>query len=406
MADRKWINRTVLGIVLATFLSDFGHEMMTAVMPQYLLLIGVGAGGLGLIEGLADLMISLSKLAGGVLGHRVENKRGWAASGYLITAVCTGLIGLFRSLPALMTLRTAAWLGRGYRGPLRDYLLTDAVEKTHYGRAFGLERAGDMLGAVAGPLTAALLVFAGIPLNYVILGTIIPGAIAAGAMFFLTREKKSLAPIAAEQVANPAAAVRSPLPSAYKRLLPGVFLFGLGDFSRSFLIFLAAQALGENKHDAPVGATLSIAVLLYAGHNLVSAVAAYLIGHLADRRAKLPLLATGYALGAATNLLLAFRSESIGWLAVAFVMSGIYLAAEETLEKATVAEQLPRDVRSLGLGILASLNGLADMISSLTVGYLLSIGHGQAAFGAAACCGALGVIWLLVMRRIKIATGS
>src|ERR1700710_2642513 len=125
MSDRKWINRTVLGIVLATFFSDFGHEMMTAVMPQYLLAIGVGAAGLGLIEGVADLMVSLSKLGGGVMGHRLQNKGGWSALGYQITAVCTVLIGLFQSLPALVTLRTATWIGRGYRGPLRDYLLTD-----------------------------------------------------------------------------------------------------------------------------------------------------------------------------------------------------------------------------------------------------------------------------------------
>ncbi len=413
MSDRNWINRTVLGIVLATFFSDFGHEMMTAVMPQYLLAIGLGAASLGLIEGVADLMVSLSKLGGGVMGHRLQNKRGWAALGYLITAVCTGMIGLFQSLPALVTLRTAAWIGRGYRGPLRDYLLTDAVEKTHYGRAFGLERAGDMLGAVAGPLTAALLVYAGVPFKWIILGTMIPGTAAAAAMFFLTREKPAAKSVTQPTTAANAQAVsateapsKPSLPRRYWQFLPSVLMFGLGDFSRTFLIFLAARALGEDKHEASATSALSLAVLLYAAHNLISAAAAYAIGHLADRRAKLPLLTAGYVLGVATNVLLAFQSTSIGWLAVAFVMSGIYLAAEETLEKATVAEQLPREVRSLGLGILAALNGLGDMVSSLFVGYLLYIERPGTAFGAAAGCGALGVIWLLAMQRTKIASNG
>ena len=47
-------------------------------------------------------------------------------------------------------MRSLAWAGRGFRSPLRDFLMADAVESTHYGRAFGLERAGDMIGAVVG----------------------------------------------------------------------------------------------------------------------------------------------------------------------------------------------------------------------------------------------------------------
>ena len=60
--------------------------------------------------------------------------------------------------------------------------------------------------------------------------------------------------------------------------------------------------------------------------------------------------------------------------------------------------------RQLGDGALecAALNGLGDMVSSLFVGYLLSIGRSETAFGAAAACGALGVVWLLVMQKSKL----
>jgi hypothetical protein len=76
-------------------------------------------------------------------------------------------------------------------------------------------------------------------------------------------------------------------------------------------------------------------------------------------------------------------------------MSGIYIAAEETLEKASAAEFLPRAVRSLGFGILASANAVGDMVSSIAVGALLHLGMPNLAFGAAAGCGFLGVLWLL-----------
>ena len=115
---------------------------------QYLDQLGALLGpGLGLIEGVADFFVSFSKLGGGYLGHRVRRKKPWASLGYLVTALATAAMALAGSLGAIVSLRTTAWMARGFRSPLRDYLLADAVEPTHYGRVYGLERAGDMLGA-------------------------------------------------------------------------------------------------------------------------------------------------------------------------------------------------------------------------------------------------------------------
>ncbi|MBI3857712.1 MAG: MFS transporter, partial [Planctomycetes bacterium] len=146
-SPRRWVTRSVAGIVLATFLSDFSHEMVTAVLPLHLGALGLGASALGFIEGIADLLVSLSKLAGGAAGHRLARKKPLVVLGYLVTAGATSALGLVRGLASLVSLRTLAWAGRGFRSPLRDFLLADEVERTHYGRAFGLERAGDMAGA-------------------------------------------------------------------------------------------------------------------------------------------------------------------------------------------------------------------------------------------------------------------
>ena len=391
---RSWVTPTVVGIVLATFLSDFSHEMCTAVLPLYLTTLGLGPAALGLIEGLADFLVSLSKLAGGVVGHHVRHKRPWASLGYLVTTVATGAIALVGGLAALVSLRSAAWIGRGFRGPLRDYLLADAVAPTHYGRAYGLERAGDMLGAVAGPLMATLLVATGVEFRTVILWTLLPGLLAAGAMFFLTRERE--ASIVPARDDTPARQRRS-FPPAFWIFLIGVLLFGLGDFSRTFLIWLAAQAGGGGGDH--VAGTVSVAVLLYAVHNLVSAGAAYPVGRLGDRLSKLPILLWGYGLGVGTNVLLALAGGTLAWLAVAVALSGIYIAVEETLEKAVAAEMLPRELRSLGFGVLACANAVGDMASSLYVGFLLEAGRPALAFGIAAGLGALGVLWMLVALR-------
>lgn len=307
-------------------------------------------------------------------------------------------MGLTNSLGSLASLRGSAWLGRGFRSPLRDYLLADAVEPTHFGRAYGLERAGDMLGAVVGPLFAALLVWSGFHFNSIIRWTILPGLLAAGCMFFLTKDRR--APIAEGRSVTEEK--QSRLPRTFWFFLVGVSLFGIGDFSRTFLIWIVARALGETSTH---GSTVSIAVLLYAIHNLVSAIAAYPIGRLGDRIPKISLLAAGYCVGVGTNLVLAFFGGSLHWLVLVIVLSGIYIAAEETLEKAVVAEFLPRELRSLGFGVLAFANALGDMAASLYVGFLIQSGHAHRAFTVAAIIGGAGSAWVLLLaRRIRRST--
>jgi MFS family permease len=387
----RWVTRTVVGIVLATFFSDVGHEMVTAVLPLYLATIGLGPAALGVMEGAADLAFSLSKLAGGAVGHRATRKRPWAAAGYLLTTLGTGLIALVHAVAAVISLRTVAWFGRGFRSPLRDFLLADEVGPTHFGRAYGFERSADMIGAVVGPLLASLLVWQGATVRSVILWSIIPSAISVAAIVFFTRDRAApaSAPRSADS-ADSAHAPRAPFPRSYWLFVSGVLLFGLGDFSRTFLIVLAARALGEGEPTA----ILTVAVLLYAGHNLVSALAAYPAGKLGDAGSRPRILVFGYALGVLTNVTLAFLGASLPWLIVAIVLSGIYIAIEETLEKAVVAQLLPREQRSLGLGVLASANALGDLGSSLTVGLLLSAGYSTLAFLLPAAVGALGVLWM------------
>ena len=159
-------------------------------------------------------------------------------------------------------------------------------------------------------------------------------------------------------------------------------------------------------HCRPVGggtwSRSSTAVLLYAAHNLVSALAAYPAGRLGDARSRPRVLVAGYALGVVTNALLAIATGSLALLVVAILLSGVYIAVEETLEKAVVAELLPRERRSLGLGILASANALGDLGSSVFVGLLLAAGSPAIAFGTLAAAGGLGVAWMaiLIARRV------
>jgi len=49
-----WLNRTTVGVSLASLFSDISHELATAVLPAFLLAMGAGPAVLGWIEGGAD----------------------------------------------------------------------------------------------------------------------------------------------------------------------------------------------------------------------------------------------------------------------------------------------------------------------------------------------------------------
>jgi len=388
---RGWLNRTVAAFGLTSLLSDLGHEMATSVLPLQLARLGLGATALGAIEGIADAAAGLAKLAGGVAGQRIARKKPWTAAGYAVTAVCTSALGFVAALPAFVALRCAAWVGRGFRGPLRDFLVSDSVEPRFYARAFGLERAGDMIGAVAGPLLALSLLAAGLAFKNVMLVAVVPGLLAAGCVAWLVTERVH------DPAAARAAVLRPAMPRGFWPLVGAVLLFGLGDFSRSFLILAVAKAAPVVDDGKVV--VFGLPVLLYALHNGVSALATFPSGHLADRFGRRRVLAAGYFLGLGVNLTLALGSRSLAAVCFAFLLSGVAIAVEETVEKACVAEMLPREHRSYGLGVLATANAVGDMVSSVGVGVLWDRMGAGAAFGSAAACSAAGLLLLVAIAR-------
>src|SRR6202021_1501869 len=84
-----------------------------------------------------------------------------------------------------------------------------------------------------------------------------------------------------------------------------------------------------------------IAALLYVVRNTVYAAAAFPIGELADRMAKIPLLAGGYLCAAiasaATAFLFTRGAATPMTLGIVFVISGVFAAAQDTMEGAVPA---------------------------------------------------------------------
>src|SRR5208282_2624958 len=111
-AQGGWLNRTVLGVGLTSLLSDWSHEIATAILPAFLAAIGAGPGWLGAIEGISDGLSSFAKLGAGYYTDRLKKRKPLVVIGYALTAVATASFGLATHAVHVMLGRVVAWLGR------------------------------------------------------------------------------------------------------------------------------------------------------------------------------------------------------------------------------------------------------------------------------------------------------
>lgn len=357
----RWLNRTVIGLGCASFFSDVGHEMATTAMPILLATMGANSATLGVIEGLADGLSSLAKLFSGHWSDRLKRRKPLAVAGYLLTASGMASFAFASASWHVMLGRVLGWIGRGARSPIRAVLLTEATTPDTYGRAFGFERSMDSAGAIFGPLIALALVGT-CSLSSTFLLTLIPGLLAAGLVAFAVREKP--------RTSVPTHSMWegiSALPKEFQRYLLGIGIAGIGDFSNTLLILWATQAWTPvyGLHRASL-----LAMSFYVGYNFVYTGACFWSGHLSDRWPRHLVLAAGYAIAIVPALALMLPGASLTKFAIVFGFSGLYMGFWETLEHTAAAATLPSDKRGVGFGVLATVNGVGDLVSSATVGTL------------------------------------
>ena len=394
----RWLNRTVIGVGAASFLSDVSHETATSLLPILAAELGNPAAVLGVIEGVSDALSGTAKLWSGWISDRLKRRKPLAVTGYLISAVASSSLGAAGSAASAVGARAIAWVGRGIRSAPRGALLAGDVPAEHYGKAFGLERAMDTLGAVVGPASAALLITT-FSCRTLLAWTLVPGILAAVAMAVLVRERprQPAAP-------RPFLVAFAALPRPFRFYLVAVGLFGLGDFAHSMLILRAGELL------TPIlgaSAAPAAAIGLYVLHNVVGAIMAFVFGVAGDRFGRMRTLALAYLLGPLMILLLALpvgggTAAIATSLVVIFVLAGAMRAGESALESAVAAQMLPEEQRGMGFGALAAVNSAGDFVSSLMVGLLWQMAGPAAAFGAALApmmAGTLMLFWISRGRR-------
>jgi len=395
MTNKKWLNRNVVAMGVTSLFSDASHEMATSALPTFLtVLVGptLAPQLLGIISGLSDGLASFVKTFSGWFSDKIGKRKPLAVLGYVLTGFFVGLIGFATNWIEVLFYRVLAWIGRGTREPSRDAMLADSVDKKFYGHAFGFHRAMDTLGAIIGPLLAFFLLTR-IDIRNIFYLSFIPGILAVIAITFGVKEQKSRIK---KKVQGLFFHLKT-LPPNFKLFVLVMLIFGIGNFNRTLLLLRVQEVL------TPVNGFLmagSIAILLYTVRNIAQAIADYSVGAISDRIGKKILLAfVGFFLFGIMSLGFIYTTTNLYYFMILFILSGVSAAAYTALERAYAADLLPSYVRGTGYGVLNTIDGIGDFVSSFVVGTIWVLASPNLAFIYGAAVSFVATFLLIFIRK-------
>lgn len=384
---QEWRTRNVWIFFLASLFSDWGHEMVTALMPGLLVALGAPAIALGVVEGVSNLGQAWAAIWGGRVNDRRHGRYFFLIGGYVLTGI-KALMAIVPSWPWIVLLRTVGWIGRGVRGPIRDAYIAEEVSSANVGKAYGLREAFDTIGALLGPLTAALFVTFVRPAT-AIAWTAVPAALTVAVIIRLRRLPEEPA---ARPVHELGEGVSLPRTRGYTRYLWSTLLFSMGYLAPTFFILRvwnsAVTVEGLSPH--------ALALLLYALHNGVYAVTAYPVGWISDHLSAQSLLRLGYGVWSLVLLGFAFGGAAASWWIVLFALAGLATGIIEVSQKMTTVKLVPKDFRGTGLGQVAAVRGVGQLGAGLVMGGLWSLIGARSGFvgEAALALAGLALLWV------------
>ena len=375
------IRKNVLVLGAVSFLTDVSSEMIFPILPVFLTsVLGVGTAIVGLIEGVADSASSLLDIFIGYASDKAGDRKKFVLFGYGLSSLTKVGIALANAWPQFLILRGMERVGKSIRTSPRDAIIAVSAEKGVRGKAFGLHRAMDTLGAILGPAIAyvilSLLGSSEAGYRAVFWVALIPAFAAVIAIWLFVREPKQAAgkptPGAKTKKAGFWEALRR-LSPRYKKYLAASVLFSLAYFSFALLIVRATQA----------GISAQDILLLYILYNICYAASSVPAGQLSDRIGRRPVIIASFFLYAA--VLAGFRFASTLWqFALLFAVYGIFVSADESVNKAYISDLAREKERGTALGAYSTAIGAAYLPASVAFGALWAVWGTVPAFCAAA----------------------
>jgi MFS family permease len=393
MPKQKIFTRTIWVLCFVSLFADIASEMLYPVMPIYLKTIGFTALWIGVLEGIAEAVVGISKGYFGKLSDDKGQRLPFVKLGYLLSSISKPLMTLLGYPVWVLLVRSTDRLGKGIRTGARDAMLSDESTKENKGKVFGLHRALDTLGAALGPSLALCFLYF-YPEHYkpLFLIAFIPGLIGVG-LVFLIKEKPKVS------IQKPATSKtglfsyfgywkKSPL--AYKNVVIGLIMFTLFNSSDIFLLLMAKNIGISDLHIIGV----------YIFYNLVYALFSYPLGSLADKIGMKATFLIGLFLFAIVYGGIAFAKTEFA-LYILFFIYGVYAAATEGVSKAWIAKLVPATEIATAIGFHASCVSVATLFASTTAGLIWTNFNPAATFTATSAATILVIVYFLFLKEKK-----
>ena len=387
-------SRNILFTGVTSFLTDTSVKMVYSVMPMFLMSIGASKTSLALIEGIAESTASLVKAISGFWSDKIGRNKPFMLIGYGLSALIFPLYTFVITPMQVLYLRFVERFGKGIRTAPRDSLIAGSVTNGETGRSFGLQKAMDNSGAIAGPLAAfALLSLLQGDYRLIFLLAGIPAILALFVIIFGIKEAgKSKHELFVKFHFRD-------FPAKYYFFLGIVFVFTLGNSTDALLMVKANEA----------GIRVAFIPLVYLITNIVSVFTAIPLGALSDRIGKERLLIAGYLIYSVVYYGFGVTTD-VGSIVFLFALYGLYSASTDGIQKAFVSDMIDNNKKGTGLGIYNAILGVTLLPASLLAGYMYDRINSSVPFYFGASMAFISAIMMLfffrnngkkeVMRRI------
>jgi MFS family permease len=379
------VPKNVKALGFVSLLNDAASEMIYPLLPIFLTsVLGVGAGALGVIEGIAESTASLLKLFSGWISDKIKKRKVLILIGYSLAALGRPVIAVSRYWWQVAAVRFIDRLGKGVRTSPRDALISLSTPENIKGKAFSLHRAMDHAGAIIGPLCAMILLKGGMSLKNLFIWALLPGVITIFIIFFFVREHK------ARETAKSVDFNFSILSKNFKAYLLILILFTLGNSSDAFLILKARD----------VGVAVSFIPLLWIVLHFVKMATSVPGGKWSDEVGRRKVIVSGWIVYAFIYLGFGFSSR-IFHIWGLFALYGIYFGLTEGVEKAFVSDLVSREFQGTAFGFYHLAVGIAAFPSSVIFGFIWQKLGSLVAFAYGAALAGLASVLLFSLVKEK-----
>ncbi len=364
--------RLIFGVSIPVFLmglvslfTDISSESIQSILPLFIFEIGGSTLVLGIISGITNAIANILKGVTGWMSDKINKRKPFIVAGYSLSNLSKPLIGLSSSWEMVLGLKTTDRIGKGLRTSSRDALISYYAEKK--GKAFGLHRAMDTLGAVLGSLLAFILLFFAWTYSQIIFFSIIPGLIAIA----LILPVKDISPSDLVKKSD-IISKKERMEKIDKNFIKLIVILGVIEFASLDVVFLILRAADYIPLDL-----IYLIPIFYLILNLVYTIFSPINGSLSDKVGRKPIIVVGLSILLVSCIILAFPIQvspfSIFLIIIIYIMHGFYLASVDPISRAYIADLAGKDKRGRAYGYYYFSVGFISMVEALVFGYIYEV---------------------------------